>query len=448
MPVFSSLAAFFKRHKKKIIVATSLAISTYFIVNELVIKKFRNFQNSLKQELIFKQQIKQRFIQTQQDCYFTILALLPVLTGPIVDYLPVEIITQALKVKKQPSAANALGESSTAATLTQDNLNRLDETDSKLSVYVDKSKAELWSLLKIKTITRTLTLIYATSAMLLVTRLQLNILARRSYLEAAIQMAGVKQNPDTDPHDIYVVEQSYLSVSWWLLNRGWVNLANQIEPMVVAKFDSIKPKTEMEISEFMGMLTDIMDELPPQVMKSSLFPTAYDDLIETLMYTNPQLVDQLESPDSNFVKLINETTSIIVDNAFCLGLLKSMIHQSLATLQYNLQLNLGNAGASSLLASSGEQDTLGQMSFLDSQGAKYKLATFLAQLSVQNGAMADNNNQVADRQVEDLGELDGFISSLSGGASSSELTGNIYINTLNDSEELDDFSAGIYSNFE
>ncbi|CAN3365276.1 peroxisomal biogenesis factor 3 [Diutina catenulata] len=448
MPVFSSLAAFFKRHKKKIIVATSLAISTYFIVNELVIKKFRNFQNSLKQELIFKQQIKQRFIQTQQDCYFTILALLPVLTGPIVDYLPVEIITQALKVKKQPSAANALGESSTAATLTQDNLNRLDETDSKLSVYVDKSKAELWSLLKIKTITRTLTLIYATSAMLLVTRLQLNILARRSYLEAAIQMAGVKQNPDTDPHDIYVVEQSYLSLSWWLLNRGWVNLANQIEPMVVAKFDSIKPKTEMEISEFMGMLTDIMDELPPQVMKSSLFPTAYDDLIETLMYTNPQLVDQLESPDSNFVKLINETTSIIVDNAFCLGLLKSMIHQSLATLQYNLQLNLGNAGASSLLASSGEQDTLGQMSFLDSQGAKYKLATFLAQLSVQNGVMADNNNQVADRQVEDLGELDGFISSLSGGASSSELTGNIYINTLNDSEELDDFSAGIYSNFE
>lgn len=448
MPVFLSLAAFFKRHKKKIIVATSLAISTYFIVNELVIKKFRNFQNSLKQELIFKQQIKQRFIQTQQDCYFTILALLPVLTGPIVDYLPVEIITQALKVKKQPLAANALGELLTAATLTQDNLNRLDETDSKLLVYVDKSKAELWSLLKIKTITRTLTLIYATSAMLLVTRLQLNILARRLYLEAAIQMAGVKQNPDTDPHDIYVVEQSYLLLLWWLLNRGWVNLANQIEPMVVAKFDLIKPKTEMEILEFMGMLTDIMDELPPQVMKLLLFPTAYDDLIETLMYTNPQLVDQLELPDSNFVKLINETTLIIVDNAFCLGLLKLMIHQSLATLQYNLQLNLGNAGASSLLALLGEQDTLGQMSFLDSQGAKYKLATFLAQLSVQNGAMADNNNQVADRQVEDLGELDGFILSLSGGASSLELTGNIYINTLNDSEELDDFSAGIYSNFE
>ena len=99
---------------------------------------------------------------------------------------------------------------------------------------MSKSKTELWNLLKIKTITRTLTLLYTVSGLFLITRLQLNILARRSYLESAIQMAGVKStNNDIDPHENYIIEQSYLSLSWWLLNKGWSNLSSIIEALVV-----------------------------------------------------------------------------------------------------------------------------------------------------------------------------------------------------------------------
>ena len=127
---------------------------------------------------------------------------------------------------------------------------------------MSKSKTELWNLLKIKTITRTLTLLYTVSGLFLITRLQLNILARRSYLESAIQMAGVKStNNDIDPHENYIIEQSYLSLSWWLLNKGWSNLSSIIEALVVKKFEKITPKTELSINEFEFDLIEIINEI-------------------------------------------------------------------------------------------------------------------------------------------------------------------------------------------
>ena len=103
MPIFSSLNSFLRRHKKKLIVRATLTFSAYFLVNQFIIKKLKNFQNSLRQELFVKEQIKRRFVQTQNDCYLTILALLPVLTQPIINHLPIELITQALKLKKTNS---------------------------------------------------------------------------------------------------------------------------------------------------------------------------------------------------------------------------------------------------------------------------------------------------------------------------------------------------------
>lgn len=263
MAIFSSLSGFFNRNKRRILITSAVSVSVYLLINEFVIKKFRNYQQSLRQELLFKQQIKQRFIQTQQDCYYTILALLPVLATPIIDALPVELITQALRLKKsggyKSSTTNENNE------LTTDNLNLLDNNNDpelKLSIYMNKSKIELWNLLKIKSITRILTLMYTMSGLLLITRLQLNILARRSYLESAIQMAGVKSiNHEIDPHENYIIEQSYLSLSWWLLNKGWMNLNSIIEALVIAKFEKITPKSELSVESFEQSLLDIINEI-------------------------------------------------------------------------------------------------------------------------------------------------------------------------------------------
>ncbi|CAK9435544.1 uncharacterized protein LODBEIA_P02710 [Lodderomyces beijingensis] len=465
MAIFSSLAGFFQRNKRRIFITSAVTLSVYLIVNEFVIKKFRNYQNALRQELMFKQQIKQRFIQTQQDCYYTILALLPVLAGPIIDASPVELITQALKLKKgqqppqnvpAPAQAAPNGHNSE---LTADNLNLLDNNnnpESKLSFYMNKSKVELWDLLKIKTITRTLTLMYATSGLLLVTRLQLNILARRSYLESAILMAGVKHpNNDIDPHENYIIEQSYLSLSWWLLNKGWVNISSLIEAIVVNKFEKITPKTEIGLVEFEVILSDIIGEINTnnkELILANLFPINYPDLLETVLNTNPDLIHHLDIPDSNLTKLINETNSIMLDNnLYFFDLFNSLVMTDLHILTTNLSTSLANTSNSLVMSG-----TLPEKSpkITEIPIRTFKLASFLAQLSVQNGIMA-NNNEPRDEEENDEDDIENILNNLNnmqgGGMSSNssdELAGNAYINTLHKLDELDDFSAGIYSNFE
>ena len=457
MAIFSSLASFFRRNKRNLLITSAFAVSIYILIDQLVIKKFRNFQNSLRQELIFKQQIKQRFIQTQLDCYYTILALLPVLSLPIVDHLPVELITQALRLKK----TNPAPVSNVNSDLTTDNLNLLENNtkpESKLLVYVNKSKIELWNLLKIKTITRTLSLMYSISGLLLITRLQLNILARMSYLESAILMAGVKSkdtSSQVSAHENYVIEQSYLSLSWWLLNKGWLNLNAVIEPLVVASFEKINPKSELSINQFESILLNISKDLEySPALISNLFPLHYDDLIETFLNTNPDLISHLENPESNLYKLVNETKLIIStgENApYFRHLYHELIVNNLSTLSDQLVLSL-NHGSSSLLLSSSNLKDEEKITEINQEleTKQFKLASFLAQLSIQNSILIDNNNFSENDQ-----DLEGFIDELNDprgiigdSGRNGELTGNIYVNNLNELEELDDFSAGVYSNYE
>lgn len=81
-----------------------------------------------------------------------------------------------------------------------------------------------------------------------------------------------------------------------------------------------------------------------------------------------------------------------------------------------------------------------------------KLASFLAQLSVQNGIMINNDD---DAGANDEDDFESLIKNLNSGQDmegsgygAHELSGNVYINTLNSLDELENFSAGIYSNFE
>lgn len=404
MPVFPSLASFFRRHKRKLLVTSAASISLYLLFYQFVIKRFRNFQNALKQELFVKEQIKRRFIQTQTDCYLTLLALLPVLTQPLMTYLPTETITSALKRKKNARDASD--------SLTTENLMAHSEegsaaaSTSDLLVFLAKSKLELWHDLKVKSITRMLALIYSVSGLLMLTRLQLNILARKSYLELAIALAGGSVAPKSLDLFDYFVEQSYLSLSWWLLNHGWMRMANGLEPLVQAKFSAITPKTELSVDTFTVMLKEINSEALADGGSLAIhlvFPVDYDNLVETLMNTNPELVNELDAKDLNLVKLINETNYVFA-NDFTLLVFAALVRSGVDTLAGNIELALN-------------PDQV--------PGRVVKLATLLAQLSVQSGVINDPNH----------GDY-------------SDAMGNVYVNNINELEELDQFSASIYSNFE
>ncbi|ODV64890.1 Peroxin-3 [Hyphopichia burtonii NRRL Y-1933] len=413
MAIFSSLASFFRRHKRKLIITTTLTVSAYFVINHFIFKKLRDFQKSLKQELFIKEQIKRRFIQTQNDCHSTVLSLLPVLTQPITDYLPIESITNALKLRKSNSNNN---QEMSDSLLTANNLLlHSNENMNNETSYINKSKVELWNDLKIKTLTRTLTLIHSISGLLLLTRLQLNILARRSYLELAIVMAGGKVEASNDQYNDYLIEQAYLSLSWWLLNNGWIKLSDNIESLIIKKFENLNAKSQLSISQFELILNEINQEVLNSNILGLLFPLNYDHLIETLLNTNPQLVNELDDSNSNLLKLINET-NLLISNDFFQEIYSKLISSSTNTLISNLFFNLDH-----------DSFVLHQQNQVTND-KKFKLANFLAQLSIQCGIICDNNH---------FAQYDHH-----------ELTGNIYINTLNDLDDLEEFSASIYSNFE
>lgn len=351
-----------------------------------------------------KEQLRRRFIQTQQDCYLTILALLPVLTQPVLNFLPTEAITLALKRKKNTN--KEMSDSLTTENLMAHSSQDIGGSTSDLLVFLSKSKLELWHDLKVKSISRMLALIYSSAGLLLLTRLQLNILARKAYLELAIVMAGGSVPQNSQSSFDYFIEQSYLSLSWWLLNHGWMRVANGLETLVESKFKEITPKTEMTVETFTQMLSEINAGViaDGQLVKNLLFPTEYDSLIETLMNTNPELVNELENKESNLVKLINETNFIIA-NDFTLHVFSLLVRSGVDTLGDSISVALNPDNV---------------------PGRVHKLATFLAQLSVQSSVICDPQNASEDEAG----------------------TGNIYINNFNDLDELDEFSASIYSNFE
>lgn len=464
MAVFSSLSSFFNRHKRKILIASILSASAYYAVDYFVIRKFRDFQDSLRRDYMSKKQIEQRFLQTQEDCFYTVLALLPVLTGPISEELPVEAITQALRMKKSASKNE-----NRPSELTTDNLSLLENNNSleNSNVYFSKSKAELWDLLKVKTITRILVLFYSVSGLFLITKLQLNILGRRSYLESAISMAGVKQSStswnDINSQENYVTEQSYLSLSWWLLNKGWKNLHNIIEPVVAAKFAKSTPKTELSIIDFDNLLLEIINEISFKHTSVSdgttsasnniyynLFPIQYDDLVETLLNTNPDVIHQLDNPVTNFSKLVSETKLKILKSDEFDQLFTNMVMSNLDTLKTNLisgliGINPLNSSSFLLDPDAPNQPVEPKVQDISELDKSFKLANFLAQLSVQNGIILDNDYLSKHAPDE---ELQGLMNTINAGANGGFSSGNDYINRLNELHGLHEFSASVYSCYE
>ena len=172
-----------------------------------------------------------------------------------------------------------------------------------------------------------------------------------------------------------------------------------------SKFLQLTPKTELSVDTFTQMLREVnTDVLDGGAVLALVFPVFYDDLTETLINTNPELVAELENDTLSLHKLVAETNAVFA-NGFTLQVYAALVDTAVDTLGATILQTLDADAA---------------------PGRVHKLATFLAQLSVQLHVLADPNSYGAD----------------------SEITGNVYVNRLNDLGDLDEFSASIYSNFE
>lgn len=96
----------------------------------------------------------------------------------------------------------------------------------------------------------------------MLTRVQLNLLGRRSYLSSVVSLAtgsaqatiSLEDNDEINPDQVYgsdfEMNRKYLTFSWWLLNKGWIGIMHRVEAAVKEAFGHLSPRDNMTFDTF------------------------------------------------------------------------------------------------------------------------------------------------------------------------------------------------------
>ena len=119
-------------------------------------------------------------------------------------------------------------------------------------------------------ITRSYTLIYTLSLLILFTRIQLNLLGRRNYLSSVMSMASAPANSSTislEDHDDddpghafgndFETNRRYLTFSWWLLHRGWKDLMETVKVAVEDVFAVLNPREDITLEKLSQLTLEV-----------------------------------------------------------------------------------------------------------------------------------------------------------------------------------------------
>lgn len=99
----------------------------------------------------------------------------------------------------------------------------------------------------------------------MLTRIQLNLLGRRSYLSSVVSLAtgspqatiSLENNDDENPQPSYgsdfETNRKYLTFSWWLLNRGWADVMQRVEVAVRKTFGHLSPRDTLTFETFSSL---------------------------------------------------------------------------------------------------------------------------------------------------------------------------------------------------
>lgn len=279
-----------RRNRKGLTIGAGI-IGVGYLAGQYVLSKVSEARERMSSDRIARENLRRRFEQNQTDCTYTVLALLPTAAEGILDALPVEELTQELQRKRAERLARInAGEitgselSSATPSVTEDDRRSFSSFQSEGYVHASRlgesalegggerptrTKAQLWSEVKITSITRSFTLIYTLSLLTLLTRIQLNLLGRRNYLSSVISLARPPANASTislEDHDDdltqafgndYETNRRFLAFSWWLLHRGWRDLMNEIRAAVTETFRSLNPREDITLGKVSELTLEV-----------------------------------------------------------------------------------------------------------------------------------------------------------------------------------------------
>ncbi|KAF4801273.1 Peroxisomal biogenesis factor 3 [Turdus rufiventris] len=250
-----SLWSFLKRHKKK-----CLALGTFlggvYLLGKYGQKKIREIQEREAAEYIAQARRQYHFESNQRTCNMTVLSMLPTLRDALMHQLNSESLTSLLK--NRPA-----------------------------------NKLEIWEDLKIISFTRSIVAVYSTCMLVVLLRVQLNIIGGYIYLDnVTLGKNG--------------------TVSILLSSKGLTELITMVKQAVHKVFGSISLKQTLSLLELEQKLKDIREVVENKDLNQI---ASYSPLCRYLMpdEENP-LASQacgLTERDIATIKLLNETRDML-----------------------------------------------------------------------------------------------------------------------------------------
>ncbi|KAJ8125611.1 hypothetical protein O1611_g8027 [Lasiodiplodia mahajangana] len=379
--MLSTTRRWFRRNRTPIAVGVGI-VGAGYLATQYVLNKINDARERMSSDRIAKENLRRRFEQNQEDCTFTVLALLPTATTNILEAMNTENITLEIQQMKGAARSTRSGESSAAppsiadTTMTEEEGKSIASLQSESGVHASqiavppilatgdstqdggqvlqrprKSKRQLWDDLTISSITRAFTLVYTLALLAMLTRIQLNLLGRRSYLSSVISLAtgaaqstiSLENNDDDNPEQAYgsdfETNRKYLTFSWWLLNRGWTDVMKIVETAVRDVFGHLSPRDLLSFDTFSQLTLEVRKKIErksdsdrpgAQWLPFLLPPTPLEDFVlkesgvlgdSAMSTTHSSSSPSASSPASTITpalrRLLDETSDLVESPAFC-----------------------------------------------------------------------------------------------------------------------------------
>ncbi|KAI0526439.1 Peroxin-3 family protein [Xylaria bambusicola] len=379
--MLSTTRRWFRRNRTPIAIGVGI-VGAGYLATQYVLNKINDARERMSSDRIAKENLRRRFEQNQEDCTYTILALLPSATTNVLEAMNTENITLEIQQMKGATKNVRSGDSSVVApsiadtTMTEEEGKSVVSLQSESGVHASqatlpsvssagdatqdsgqalqkprKTKRQLWDDLTISSITRAFTLIYTVALLTMLTRIQLNLLGRRSYLSSVISLAtgapqstiNLENNDDDNSEQTYgsdfETNRKYLTFSWWLLNRGWTDVMEKVETAVREVFGHLSPRDLLSFDTFSQLSLEVRKKVETksdterpgaQWLPFLLPPTPLEDFVlkESGVLGDSATATANQSGSSSTLssvstitpalrRLLDETSDLVESPAFC-----------------------------------------------------------------------------------------------------------------------------------
>ncbi|XP_066467361.1 peroxisomal biogenesis factor 3 [Tiliqua scincoides] len=264
---------FLKRHRRKCLFLGAFLGGVY-VLGKYGQKKMKAIQEKEAAEYIAQARRQYHFESNQRTCNMTVLSMLPTLRDALMHQLNSEGLTSLLKSKPT-------------------------------------NKLEIWEDLKIISFTRSIVAVYSTCMLVVLLRVQLNIIGGYIYLDNA----AVCKN-ETTPLAPPEVQQQYLSSIQHLLGDGLTELITVVKNAVQDVFGSVSLKHALSLLDLDQKLREIRIIVEQSKEKASSEETRSQSLLCHYMMPDEEnpLATQaygLTEKDVATIKLLNETRDML-----------------------------------------------------------------------------------------------------------------------------------------